>query len=164
METTLDLIEVQLRQVFVDNFPIDERRIWGKSHIEMNLGLDSLDIAELILCIESEFEIKMESFEERQIRTYESLLKLIYTKLNDEFRPDEHKRDRIEAAKERKVPLNLSPEKGLKSLRPTNFFYGFLSLCAVVVIVFAIYLGQAFLGNKAYEMAMHLLFRMAGLP
>lgn len=51
--------------------------------IKDDLGFDSIEIWELLMMVEDEFDIKMYQPEVREIKTVQQLVDLICTKLND---------------------------------------------------------------------------------
>jgi acyl carrier protein len=62
------------------NYGIEKGQITQESHFMKDLGLDSLDISELLLNVEQKFDITINEEEWSNISTYSDLLSLILTK------------------------------------------------------------------------------------
>jgi acyl carrier protein len=67
--TEHEIIE-KTNRVFEDSFEIEPERLIPEAHIFSDLGLDSLDIVDLIVALQSSFGIKIRTDEKvRDIRT-----------------------------------------------------------------------------------------------
>ena len=49
----------KVNQVFLDEFEIEEEKLRPEAHIRNDLGLDSLDIVDLVVVLEKSFQFKM---------------------------------------------------------------------------------------------------------
>jgi len=66
------------KKVFVEFFEIEEARLLPEANIFTDLGLDSLDIVDLIVALQNQFGIKIRSEEDvRNIRTLQDLYQFI---------------------------------------------------------------------------------------
>jgi acyl carrier protein len=75
--TELDIIE-KTNKVFEDSFEIEQERLVPEAHIFTDLGLDSLDIVDLIVALQSSFGVKIRNEEKvRDIRTLQDLYTFI---------------------------------------------------------------------------------------
>lgn len=64
--------------VFTDSFEIEPERLVPQAHIFNDLGLDSLDIVDLVVALQSSFGISIRTDEKiREIRTLEDLYRFI---------------------------------------------------------------------------------------
>jgi len=79
-----DIIVVMTNEVFKESFEIDEKKLQPEKHIFNDLGLDSLDIVDLVVALQQKFDIKIRNDERvRNIRTLEDIHKFIHM-LKDE--------------------------------------------------------------------------------
>ena len=68
----------RINRIFVDAFEIAPERITPEAHIFTDLGLDSLDIAELMMSLQEAFSIQIRDGEEvRAVRTVDELCDFI---------------------------------------------------------------------------------------
>jgi acyl carrier protein len=64
--------------VFEESFEIEKERLVPEAHIFTDLGLDSLDIVDLIVALQSSFGVKIRNEEKvRDIRTLQDLYTFI---------------------------------------------------------------------------------------
>ena len=64
-------IKSKIKEVFVKNFELDENEIQDDKLLFDDLGLDSLDIVDLIVGLQREFKIDLRQYSEiRAIRTF----------------------------------------------------------------------------------------------
>lgn len=65
-------------KVFEESFEIEKERLVPEANIFVDLGLDSLDIVDLIVALQSSFGVKIRNEEKvRDIRTLEDLYQFI---------------------------------------------------------------------------------------
>jgi acyl carrier protein len=75
--TEQDIID-KTNKVFEESFEIEKERLVPQAHIFTDLGLDSLDIVDLIVALQSSFEVKIRNEEKvRDIRTLQDLYQFI---------------------------------------------------------------------------------------
>lgn len=75
--TEQEIIE-KTNQVFEESFEIERERLVPQAHIFMDLGLDSLDIVDLIVALQNSFGVKIRNQESvKDIRTLEDLYKFL---------------------------------------------------------------------------------------
>ncbi len=67
----------KLKMILSQQFDVDEENITLETNIENDLGADSLDVIDIIMAIEDEFEIEVPDEEVENIRTVEQLVKYI---------------------------------------------------------------------------------------
>ena len=67
----------KLKMILSQQFDVDEENITLETTIENDLGADSLDVIDIIMAIEDEFEIEVPDEEVENIRTVEQLVKYI---------------------------------------------------------------------------------------
>ena len=73
METNLS----RLQRVVADNLNMNPDEIRPDAHFEDELGADSLDVVELVMAIENEFEIDIEDIAASEITTVQDALDYI---------------------------------------------------------------------------------------
>jgi acyl carrier protein len=82
--TEQEIIDTTNR-VFEESFEIEKERLVPQAHIFSDLGLDSLDIVDLIVALQNSFGIKIRNEEKvRDIRTLQDIYQLISSFKNEE--------------------------------------------------------------------------------
>lgn len=82
--TEQEIIE-KTNKVFEESFEIEPERLLPEAHIFTDLGLDSLDIVDLIVALQSSFGVKIRNEEKvRDIRTLQDLYQFIASIRNEE--------------------------------------------------------------------------------
>jgi acyl carrier protein len=72
-------------KVFEESFEIETDRLTPEAHIFTDLGLDSLDIVDLIVALQSSFDVKIRNEEKvREIRTLQDIYTFIAAIRNEE--------------------------------------------------------------------------------
>ena len=67
-----------INSVFIDTFEIEEEKVKPEAHIFTDLGLDSLDIVDLVAALQKSFGVKIRNEEEvRNIRTMQDVYDFI---------------------------------------------------------------------------------------
>lgn len=79
LETQREKIRSRVSALVVSGFPSIAERFDPKVSLQ-NLGLDSLDLVDLVFSIEAEFQVKFDNDELLQISFIEDLVNLIYEK------------------------------------------------------------------------------------
>jgi acyl carrier protein len=71
-------------QVFVESFEIETEKLQPKMNIFEDLGLDSLDIVDLIVALQQKFGVKIRNDQRvRDIRTLENIYRFILSLKNE---------------------------------------------------------------------------------
>lgn len=71
-------IKSKVNQIFIEEFEIPQEKIVPEAEIFTTLGLDSLDIVDLVVALEKIFEVKIKSRESlQQIRTVGDIYQFI---------------------------------------------------------------------------------------
>jgi acyl carrier protein len=82
--TEQEIIE-KTNAVFEESFEIEKERLVPDAHIFTDLGLDSLDIVDLIVALQSSFGVKIRNEEKvRDIRTLQDLYHFLASIKNEE--------------------------------------------------------------------------------
>ena len=69
-----------IHKVFEESFEIERVRLQSQAHIFNDLGLDSLDIVDLVVALQQSFGVKIRNEEGiRNIRTLQDLYQFIFT-------------------------------------------------------------------------------------
>ena len=75
--TEQEIIEITNR-VFEESFELEKEKLKPEAHIFADLGLDSLDIVDLVAALQKNFGVNMRNEEEiRNIRTLQDVYKFI---------------------------------------------------------------------------------------
>ena len=71
----------KLKAIIVEQFDVDEALVTPEADMQEDLGIDSLDIVEMIMDLESELGVELD-LEDQQITTFKALADFIESKLN----------------------------------------------------------------------------------
>jgi len=81
---TDDDIRRMVNEVFIESFEIEPAKIKPEANIFMDLGLDSLDVVDLVVALQNKFNVKIRSDERvRDIRTLADLQNFIIALRNE---------------------------------------------------------------------------------
>ena len=81
--TNTDIVRM-VNEVFIESFEIDPAKIKPEANIFMDLGLDSLDVVDLVVALQNKFGVKIRSDERvRNIRTLADLHNFIIALRNE---------------------------------------------------------------------------------
>lgn len=67
----------KIRALLAEQFDVDEDTITMETNIEDDLGADSLDVVDLIMSLEDEFDIEVPEEDVEKLRTVASVVKFI---------------------------------------------------------------------------------------
>ncbi len=67
----------KVKKILAEQFDVEEEKITGDTSIINDLGADSLDVVDLLMSIEDEFEVEVPDEEIENIKTVEDLVKYI---------------------------------------------------------------------------------------
>lgn len=67
----------KVKTILGDQFDVEEDTVTVETKISEDLGADSLDVADLVMSIEDEFEIEVPDTDVENIKTVGELVKLI---------------------------------------------------------------------------------------
>lgn len=73
----------KVRDIIVDQLDADEDKITLEASITDDLGADSLDVVDLVMSIEEDFDIEIPDEEVENIKTVGDIVKYIETKTED---------------------------------------------------------------------------------
>jgi acyl carrier protein len=75
----------KINKVFEESFEIEKERLVPEAHIFTDLGLDSLDIVDLVVALQNAFGVKIRNEEKvRDIRTLQDIYQFISSMKNEE--------------------------------------------------------------------------------
>jgi acyl carrier protein len=80
----MEEIKDKLKQIVIDRLDVDEDQITPDASFVEDLGADSLDIVELIMGIEEEFDIEIPDEDAEKLTTVGGALEYIKSKLGVE--------------------------------------------------------------------------------
>ncbi|MBP8674749.1 MAG: acyl carrier protein [Acetomicrobium sp.] len=80
----MEEIKDKLKQIVIDRLDVDEDQITPDASFVEDLGADSLDIVELIMGIEEEFDIEIPDEDAEKLTTVGGALEYIKSKLGME--------------------------------------------------------------------------------
>jgi acyl carrier protein len=74
----------KINKVFEESFEIEKERLVPEAHIFTDLGLDSLDIVDLVVALQNAFGVKIRNEEKvRDIRTLQDIYQFISSMKNE---------------------------------------------------------------------------------
>jgi acyl carrier protein len=77
----------KINKVFEESFEIEKERLVPEAHIFTDLGLDSLDIVDLVVALQNAFGVKIRNEEKvRDIRTLQDIYQFISSLKNEEHK------------------------------------------------------------------------------
>ena len=71
----------RIKKVIVENLEVDENEVTPEASFAEDLGADSLDVVELIMALEEEFNIEIPDVDAEGIRTVQDAVNYIEQKL-----------------------------------------------------------------------------------
>ena len=79
----MDINEIQekVNAFLVDELEIDESKIEDDARLKEDLGIDSLEVVDVIVLVEEEFGFKMRPEQFRDLKTYGQFCQFIYDRL-----------------------------------------------------------------------------------
>ncbi|MGN0632072.1 MAG: acyl carrier protein [Ruminococcus sp.] len=67
----------KIKDLIVDQLDVEESKVTMDTNIQDDLGADSLDIVDLIMAVEDEFEVKIEDEEVENLKTVGDIVNYI---------------------------------------------------------------------------------------
>lgn len=67
----------KIKKILCENFEIDADIIEPTSVLKIDLGLDSLDVTEFIMCLEEEFDVLLDNEDFNTLRTPEDAVRAV---------------------------------------------------------------------------------------
>ena len=71
----------KIKQILADTLDVNEEELSADTNIATDLGADSLDVVEILMSIEDEFDIEIPDSEIENIRTIGELVEYIETNM-----------------------------------------------------------------------------------
>ena len=71
------MIREKLTEILVSEFEIEPEKITPEASIQSDLGIDSLDVVDMVVLIQDEFGIKLQSQDFKDVKTFDDLVKLL---------------------------------------------------------------------------------------
>ncbi|RWU12223.1 acyl carrier protein [Pseudidiomarina gelatinasegens] len=79
----MSTIEERVKKIIVEQLGVKEEEVKLEASFENDLGADSLDIVELVMALEEEFETEIPDEEAEKIRTVEAAIDYVKNHAND---------------------------------------------------------------------------------
>ncbi|CUA82883.1 MULTISPECIES: acyl carrier protein [Pseudidiomarina] len=79
----MSTIEERVKKIIVEQLGVKEEEVKPEASFENDLGADSLDIVELVMALEEEFETEIPDEEAEKIRTVEAAIDYVKNHAND---------------------------------------------------------------------------------
>ena len=78
---TIEEIKDKVTTFLVDELEIDPSRIEDEARLKEDMGIDSLEVVDVIVLVEEEFGFKMKPEDFRQLKTLEEFCRFIHDKI-----------------------------------------------------------------------------------
>lgn len=78
---TIEEIKDKVTTFLVDELEIDPSRIEDEARLKEDMGIDSLEVVDVIVLVEEEFGFKMKPEDFRQLKTLEEFCRFIQDKI-----------------------------------------------------------------------------------
>ncbi|MDE6147933.1 MAG: acyl carrier protein [Bacteroidales bacterium] len=75
-------IEAKVRAFLIEELEIDEDKIFPESRLKEDMGIDSLEVVDVVVLVEENFGFKLEASDFRTIKTFDEFLGVIENKMN----------------------------------------------------------------------------------
>lgn len=75
-------IEAKVRTFLIEELEIDEDKIFPESRLKEDMGIDSLEVVDVVVLVEENFGFKLEAADFRTIKTFDEFLGAIENKMN----------------------------------------------------------------------------------
>jgi len=70
----------KVRDIIVEQLDVEEEKVTMNTHIQDDLGADSLDIVDLVMSFEEEFDLEIPDDQVENIKTVEDVVKYVESK------------------------------------------------------------------------------------
>ena len=67
----------KLTEILVSEFEREQEKITPEASIQSDLGIDSLDVVDMVVLIQDEFGIKLQAQDFKDVKTFDDLVKLL---------------------------------------------------------------------------------------
>lgn len=74
-------LKERAKQIVIEQLGVEDSEIKESAHIQEDLGADSLDVVELIMAIEEEFEVEIPDEDAETLTTFGALTEYVSSKL-----------------------------------------------------------------------------------
>lgn len=75
-------VETTIRNLMIEEFEIEEQKIHSEALLKEDMGIESLDVVDLLVLIESNFGLKIKTEEIKKIDTFGKFCDYVYEKTN----------------------------------------------------------------------------------
>lgn len=76
----INVVTEKVRKFLVEEFEIDEDKIYPDSRLKEDMGIDSLDFVDIVVVVEDIFGFKLNSEEVKQLKTFREFCDYIQSK------------------------------------------------------------------------------------
>ena len=80
----MDIFE-QVKKILCDQLDLDEEQVTEESEVIDDLGADSLDIVDLVMTLEEEFDTEIPDEDIENLRTVGDIVKYVEDRATEEF-------------------------------------------------------------------------------
>lgn len=74
-------IEAKVKAFLTEELEIDEDKIYSDSRLKEDMGIDSLEVVDVVVLVEENFGFKLEAADFRTTKTYDEFIGLIESKM-----------------------------------------------------------------------------------
>ena len=77
---SIEQIEEKVKAFLVEELEIDEDKIYGEARLKEDMGIDSLEVVDVVVLVEQEFGFKMKPEDFKQLLTLDAFCQFIATR------------------------------------------------------------------------------------
>ena len=77
---SIEQIEEKVKAFLVEELEIDEDKIYGQARLKEDMGIDSLEVVDVVVLVEQEFGFKMKPEDFKQLLTLDAFCQFIATR------------------------------------------------------------------------------------
>lgn len=78
---SIEQIEEKVKAFLVEELEIDEDKIYGQARLKEDMGIDSLEVVDVVVLVEQEFGFKMKPEDFKELKTFDQFCQFIAQKV-----------------------------------------------------------------------------------
>ena len=78
---SIEQIEEKVKAFLVEELEIDEDKIYGEARLKEDMGIDSLEVVDVVVLVEQEFGFKMKPEDFKELKTFDQFCQFIAQKV-----------------------------------------------------------------------------------
>ena len=74
---TIDQIQAKVKDFLVEELEIEEEKIYGDARLKEDMGIDSLEVVDVVVLVEEQFGYKMKPEDFKELKTLDQFCQFI---------------------------------------------------------------------------------------